>query len=116
MSLLIHPKRGPKGSIVGKVHFVAYHRNGIGGKGFHHVEFDYMNGEGRRCAPRLLAIVTSKGDMPNAKLDEAFVVNPKMGEFSYSGTDHFGCDLMCIINSCKWPHETKAKHTALIQS
>lgn len=111
MSLLIHPTHGPRRSPVGKVHSVAYHRNGVFGEGFYRVEFDHAN-EGRAgkgvISPRLLAIVTFEGDVPDTKLVQAYVVNPTDGEFAYRDTYAFGPALMAVINGTKWPHEVKS--------
>lgn len=96
MSLLIHPKRGPKGGPVGKVHSVAYHRNGVGGEGFYCVQFEHED-------RRLLAVVTDQGD--DARLNEAYVVTPEHPEQSWRGTDHFGNALLSVIRRSKWPHE-----------
>lgn len=113
MSLLIHPKRGPKGSSVGKVHSVAYHRNGVCGESFWRVEFNHGSGS---TSARLIAIVTFEGNPPNAKLIEAYVIHPTMGDSDYRGTDAFGPALMTVINSSKWPHEVTVKSVPLIQS
>lgn len=105
MSLLIASKRGPKGSYIGKIHSVAYHRNGIGGLGFHEVIFDLKDKDFPEN-PTLHAIVTYEDDQKGA---EAFLTTVgKPGE-AWRGSDYFGDDLRKICERAKWPHEIRIK-------
>lgn len=110
MSLLISPKRGPKGSSVDLVYSVAYHRNGSDGESFFRVLFN--NGRGQ-AAIALIAIVTLKTDKT---IDQAYVIHPTDPTSAWQGTGHFGPALATVCNSCKWSHETKAKSVPLLKS
>ena len=105
MSLLIHPKRGPKGSYVGKIHSVAYNRNGVCGEGFWRVEFDSES-------DRLIGLVTM-ADNDEHKLKEAYVVHATDPLRAFRGTDRFGEDLMRVINGSRWPHDMKPEEMSV---